>query len=256
MTTVGLLYPGEMGALVAAACNADVIWVSAGRSDATHARADALGLTDVGTLAELVARSDIVLSICPPAIAEETAREVAAAGFDGLYVDANAISPARAKRISTLFERTVDGSIVGRETIHLYLSGDPGELAEVAALFDPELLVAIPLDGGIGAASALKVAFASWNKIGIALAAQSHALARAWGLEAALAAEGIEPRGVVRAGGRAWRWVAEMEEIGDTFAEVGLPDGIARGAAELYARWDEHRDAEVPLEQLLDDLRE
>ena len=100
------------------------------------------------------------------------------------------------------------------------------------------------------------IACASWNKIGIALAAQSHALARAWGLEAALAAEGIEPRGVVRAGGRAWRWVAEMEEIGDTFAEVGLPDGIARGAAELYARWGEHRDANVPLEQLLDDLRE
>ncbi len=256
MTTVGLLYPGEMGAMVAATCVAEVTWASEGRSGATRARADQLGLTDAGTLAELVSRSDVILSICPPAVAEHTAREVAAVGFDGLYVDANAISPARAQRIAALFERAVDGSIVGRETIHLYLSGDPVELAVVAALFDPGRLTAIPLDGGIGAASALKVAFASWNKIGIALAAQSLSLARAWGLEEALAAEGVEPRGVVRAGGRAWRWVAEMEEIGDTFAEVGLPDGIARGAADLYARWDEHRDTDVPLERLLDDLRE
>ena len=211
MTAVGLLYPGEMGALVAAACNADVIWVSAGRSDATCARADALGLTDAGTLAELVARSDIVLSICPPAIAEETAREVAAAGFDGLYVDANAISPARAKRIATLFERTVDGSIVGRETIHLYLSGNRGDMDEIAALFDPDLLVAIPLDGGIGAASAMP------SRVGTRSGSRSLPSRTPW-LAPGASKRRSPPRG--------------------------------------SSRWDAHRDADIPLEQLLDDLRE
>ncbi|MGH3103311.1 MAG: DUF1932 domain-containing protein, partial [Gaiellaceae bacterium] len=62
---------------------------------------------------------------------------------------------------------------------------------------------------------------------------------------------------VRRAAGRAWRWAPEMEEIAEACAEVGLPDGVARGAAELYARWSEHRDrADVPIERLLDDLRE
>jgi hypothetical protein len=46
-----------------------------------------------------------------------------------------------------------------------------------------------------------------------------------------------------------------MREIADTCAGAGLPPGIAQGAAELYERWDAHRDAEgVPLEQLLADL--
>lgn len=47
-----------------------------------------------------------------------------------------------------------------------------------------------------------------------------------------------------------------MEEVAHTCAELGMPDGIARGAAELYARWERHRDAAVELPRLLDDLRE
>ncbi len=33
---------------------------------------------------------------------------------------------------------------------------------------------------------------------------------------------------------KGWRWVAEMEEIADTFAAKGLPDGFHRAAAEIY----------------------
>jgi hypothetical protein len=33
---------------------------------------------------------------------------------------------------------------------------------------------------------------------------------------------------------KGWRWTREMEEIADTFAAAGLPDGFHRAAAEVY----------------------
>ena len=35
---------------------------------------------------------------------------------------------------------------------------------------------------------------------------------------------------------KGWRWVGEMEEIAQTFAAAGLPDGFHRAAAEIYRR--------------------
>src|SRR5688500_7867129 len=118
---VGLLFPGEMGAAVGNASNAEVLWASEGRSRATAERA--AGFTDVGSVAELVAASDVVLSICPPAIAEETAEQVFGLGFEGIYVEANAISPERMRRIAQLGPRIVDGSIIAPKGINLYLAG-------------------------------------------------------------------------------------------------------------------------------------
>ncbi len=132
MTRVGLLFPGEMGALVGSAVRGEVLWASEGRSEATRKRAE--GFTDVGTVRELVAASEIVISLCPPAIAEDVAGEVAAEGLDGIYVEANAIAPERVKRIAGLL-RCVDGSVIARTGLNLYLSGDPEDVAAVAALF-------------------------------------------------------------------------------------------------------------------------
>ena len=251
MTRVGLLFPGEMGALVGSAVHGEVLWASEGRSEATRKRAE--GFTDVGTVRELVAASEIVISVCPPAIAEDVAGEVAAEGLDGIYVEANAIAPERMKRIAGLL-RCVDGSVIGRTGLNLYLSGDAEDVAAVAALFPEGEVNAIPLEGGIGAASALKMAFGGWNKIGVALAAQAHAIALAYGVEDALAGEGVESDRILRAAPKAWRWAPEMEEVAATCAALGLPDGIPRGAADLYSRWDEHRDKPAELQRLLDDL--
>src|SRR4051795_8666226 len=85
---IGLLYPGAMGAAVGAAARgrgARVLWCSEGRSEATRERAGRAGLEDVGTLAALASASEVVLGICPPALAEEVARAVADARFRGLY---------------------------------------------------------------------------------------------------------------------------------------------------------------------------
>ena len=66
-------------------------------------------------MAALAARSDLVLSICPPHGALDTARAVGP--FTGLYVDANAVSPATAAEIRAVVEaagaRYVDGGIIG-----------------------------------------------------------------------------------------------------------------------------------------------
>src|SRR5436309_131088 len=97
MKSVGVLHPGEMGAALATAARAagaDVGWAGAGRSLATRARADALRLRQAGSIAELATGSELIVSICPPQAAVVVAADVAATGFSGTYLDANAVSPA------------------------------------------------------------------------------------------------------------------------------------------------------------------
>jgi 3-hydroxyisobutyrate dehydrogenase-like beta-hydroxyacid dehydrogenase len=79
--TIGLLHPGEMGAALGHELRArgyEVLWASGGRSDATARRAAAAGLTDCGRVAELVVRSGVIISVCPPHAADQVARQVAA----------------------------------------------------------------------------------------------------------------------------------------------------------------------------------
>jgi 3-hydroxyisobutyrate dehydrogenase-like beta-hydroxyacid dehydrogenase len=220
-----------MGAAVGAAVEGEVLWASEGRSEATRERAR--GFTDVGTVEALVHESDVVLSICPPAIAEDVCERVFGFGFEGTYVEANAISPERMRRIAGRDARVVDGSIIGAKGISLYLAGPGAE--EVARLFRGPEVSAIPLAAPVGAASALKMAFGGWNKIGIALTAQAHAIANAHGVAEQLAAEGVPADRLPRMADRAWRWAPEMEEIADACRELGLSDAIPRAAASFYA---------------------
>jgi 3-hydroxyisobutyrate dehydrogenase-like beta-hydroxyacid dehydrogenase len=256
LTRVGLLFPGEMGAAVGAAVDGEVLWVSEGRSAETAARAEEGGFRDVGSLEALARESDVVLSVCPPEIAEDVARAVAAAGFEGLYVEANAIAPARVERIARETGlRVVDGGIIAKRRVNLYLSGRRPDVERVAALLEGSDVVPMPLTGGVGAASALKMAFGGWNKIGVLLAAQAYAIARAHGVAEALAGEGVGADAIARAGPKAWRWRAEMEEIAETCAALGLPDGLDTAAADICRLWERHRGRTPELSELLDDLR-
>src|SRR6266481_4483097 len=115
--TIGLLHPGEMGAAVGkclAGAGHRVLWVPAGRSAATRERAAEAGLDGCGW-AEMAARSDVIVAICPPHAALDVARQVA--GFGGLYLDANAIAPATAVEVAAIVEAGgagyVDGGIIG-----------------------------------------------------------------------------------------------------------------------------------------------
>jgi 3-hydroxyisobutyrate dehydrogenase-like beta-hydroxyacid dehydrogenase len=227
---IGLLHPGAMGAAIGAAVDGEVLWASAGRSEATRTRA--ASFRDAGTLAALVAEADLILSICPPHAALEMAR--ACAGFDGLYVDANAISPARAREIAALQPRFVDGGIIGGpESPALYLSGE--EAAEVARLF-PALETHVVPD-----ASAVKMVFAAWTKGTAALLLAIRETAAHYGVEdewrgAAPELGGRLARAEASAREKGWRWAGEMDEIADTFAAAGQPEGFHRAAAEVYRR--------------------
>ena len=252
MTVVGLLHPGEMGAAVGVALRErgiDVLWASAGRSDATTERAQEAGLQDAGDVAEVCRRSEVLLSICPPHAALDVARKTS--GFAGIYVDANAIAPDTARAVAELQRRLVDGGIVGPPpiepgTTRLYLSGAEG--AEVAEVFSGTNVDARLISGEVGAASALKAAYAGWTKGSAALLLTVRELARAEGVEDALLEEWqlsipeLERRlaGAERSTQRkGWRWIGEMEEIAHSMAGHDLPTGFHEAAAEVFRRADE-----------------
>ena len=227
-------------------------WTAADRSDATHRRAQDAGFTVYPALNSLLAHSDIVLSICPPAAAGETAAAVAATGFSSLYCDANAISPDRAAQIAALVERGgghyVDGGIIGPPavsagTTRLYLSGARAQ--KVASLFTHTLLDAIVIEGAHTAASTLKMCYAGWTKGSAALLLAVAALAQASDVQEVLQAEWSQslpglPAELAETARRdfpkAWRFSAEMQEIAATFAQYSLPRGFHDAAADLFAR--------------------
>jgi 3-hydroxyisobutyrate dehydrogenase-like beta-hydroxyacid dehydrogenase len=254
--TVGLLNPGEMGSTVGQ-CLTDsgytVLWASEGRSHRTAERAKAAGLDDAGTARELAAQASVILSVCPPHAALDVAWAVH--GFTGVYVDANAVAPGTARQVGDLIAagggRYVDGGIIGSPPVtpgasRLYLSGDDEAAARtVHDLFAGTALEPRLVAGPATAASAVKMAYAAWTKGSSALLLTARALARAEGVEAALLAEWAlsQPqltRQVERSAGAAvtkgWRWVGEMEEIAQTMASAGLPDGFHEAAAEIFRR--------------------
>jgi hypothetical protein len=139
--TVGLLHPGSMGSAFGAQLRArghTVLWCPDGRSNTSRHRAEQAGL-EPKALPELISRSDVLLSLCPPAAAEEVAAQVATPGIVGtatIYVEANAVAPPRVQRIADrlapmpVLDAAVVGSPpVGGKTPTLYLSG-PGKQAD------------------------------------------------------------------------------------------------------------------------------
>jgi 3-hydroxyisobutyrate dehydrogenase-like beta-hydroxyacid dehydrogenase len=260
--TIGILHPGEMGVTVGASARAGgsrVLWTSEGRSAQTRERAAAAGLEDAETLASLCAASAVILSVCPPHSAVDLALHVAAQGFSGVYVDGNAVSPGTARDIGRIIERGgatfVDGGIIGpparaRGTTRLYLSGE--QAGTIARLFAEGPLEAIALDGGPGAASALKMAYAAYTKGTAALLVSIRALAIRAGVDQALLDEWARSQPELgarseRAAGetarKAWRFTGEMAEIAATFDDAGLPDGFFRAAAEIYESLAGYKDA-------------
>jgi len=250
---VGLLHPGEMGAAVGRCLTSagyTVLWASDGRGKQTVARAEAAGLADVGTPRRMAAEADVIISVCPPHAALDVAWAVH--GFTGLYVDANAISPGTAREVAQLITANggsyVDGGIIGSpptaaDNSRLYLSGqDSGQVHDLFAgtPLEPRIVA-----GAATAASAVKMAYASWTKGTAAILLAARALAQAEGVEDALLAEwsSSQPRLTEQShrsawsgATKGWRWVGEMEEIAQSMAAAGLPDGFHQAAAEIFRR--------------------
>jgi 3-hydroxyisobutyrate dehydrogenase-like beta-hydroxyacid dehydrogenase len=255
MTKIGILHPGEMGVSIAAsAINSghQVYWVSKDRSDKTRSRAEEHELIEVDTFSNLCQTNEIIISVCPPHAAEDVAQAVIDHGFKGYYLDANAISPQRAKRIGQLMETNgihfIDGGIIGgpawtpKET-WLYLSGRDAKF--IADCFSNGPLGTKIIDNEIGKASALKMCFAAYTKGTTALLAAILAAAeklevrdelyQQWDMDNADFVKQAEGK-ATRVTAKAWRFEGEMHEIASTFQEAGLPNGFHEAAAEIYHR--------------------
>jgi 3-hydroxyisobutyrate dehydrogenase-like beta-hydroxyacid dehydrogenase len=294
---VGIMSAGEMGAAVARAltiAGRRVLTVTRDRSPRTVERARSAGAERVESLDELVAEAGVVVSIVPPGAASDVAGQLAAGirsvGSSPIVVDANAVSPMTAEAIARTLQaagaRFVDGDVIGgppasgKRATRLYLSGDDAE--HVASIMSCPELRAVALSGPAMGASSLKMAYAAWSKGSAALALTAWALARSLGVERALLAEWEESQpqlrqlceNAARGAGRAWRFVAEMDQIGSTLDSVHLPTGAAEGAVGVYQRLaplkGEHgptiatvldllvsstQDADRPFNEMTDDAR-
>ena len=253
---VAVVSPGDMGQAVAIQLKAkglNVYTALERRSERTRALAREAGLTNVGSVARLVAECDVVLSIMDPGAAVDFARVAAdalrATGRHTLIVDCNAIAPDTVHEIAGLIEqaggRFLDAGIIGppprgRAKTNLYLSG-PGAAA-LEQLAGPQLLVHV-IGEGIADASALKMCYGALNKgtqalwLEVLIAAQrlgvaglleqqlQHSQAERYGW--ALSQFPILPP-------KAYRWVPEMLEISKTLGAAGMTPKMFQGAADIY----------------------
>jgi putative dehydrogenase len=255
--TVAVIAAGAMGSGVAGRLTQNAIAVTtslAGRSPASAARAQAAGMRPVSD-AE-IADADIILSIVPPgealALAARLAPHLAAAARKPLYVDCNAVNPQTVARIAAVIEATgarfVDGGIIGGPPApgttgtSIYVSGP--HAPELAVLINHGLEIRV-LPSAIGAASALKMSYAGITKGFTALGAAMMLAATRGGaaddLRAELAASqpalfGWLSRQLPRMYSKAYRWVAEMEEIAGFNEDDPAARQIFLGAAGLYQR--------------------
>jgi len=258
--TVAIDGAGEMGAAVGRRlreAGARVVTLLAGRSAESVARVRDAGLEVVNDDDSIV-RANFVLSIVPPGVAVEVAERLrgplARAQAKPAYVECNAISPVTCRRIRDLLDATtfIDAAIIGGPPVagtqdpakgpRFYASGPDARLLTRLAGYGLDIAL---LDGPVGAASGLKLSYAGLTKGFTALCATMLGAAEREGLADALRAElaRSQPhflawlnRAVPAMRPKAYRWVAEMQQIAEL---VGAPDNgstIYDGAALLFQR--------------------
>jgi L-threonate 2-dehydrogenase len=255
--TVAIIAPGSMGSAVGRRLvegGLRVVTALDGRSQASAGRAAAAGMEPVADAA--LAEADIILSIVPPGdalvLAERLAPVLSAAARKPLYADCNAVNPATVARIAAVIAATgcdfVDGGIIGgppRPGTKGPVFYASGEAAPDLAVLKRHGLDVQVLDGPVGAASALKMSYAGITKGLTALASAMLLAASRAGAAEALAHElatsqpvllDIFRRSIPGMYPKAYRWVAEMEEISAFVAEDPGAAQIFAGAAQLYER--------------------
>lgn len=281
---VGILSPGDMGGATGARLRdggLEVYTCLEGRSELTRQIATGAGFIDTGSLDELVASVDLLLSILVPSQALGLAEQVAAAmkrtGATPVFADCNAIAPQTVERIDAMIRGAgsmfIDAGIIGgpptpKMDTSFYCSGPDTSAFE--QLGEHGLSVKV-VGSEIGMASGLKMVYAASTKGTIALWTELMVAARAMGLEAALMGEFGENhpiasrtlRGIPGMAHKAGRWVGEMEEIAATFEGLGMTPKILQGAAEMYRFVDStplgaltSRDPHPSLDEVLGTLAE
>jgi putative dehydrogenase len=252
---VAIVAAGSMGAAVGKRLTDGglrVLTSLAGRGAETAKRA-----ADAGMLAardDEMAAADFVLSIVPPgdavALAQRFVPALRASNSKPVYVECNAVNPTTVERIAAAIAPTgspfVDCGIIGPPPVpgdagpRFYASGPAS--ARFAILREHGLDVRV-LDGGMSAASALKMSYAGITKGTQAVGAAMLLAAVRAGTADALFAElnesqaamlGWLKRSLSRMPPKAYRWVAEMEEIAEFVGDDPAARGLYTGAARFY----------------------
>lgn len=255
--SVAIVAPGSMGAGVAKRLtdhNVKVLTSLAGRSAASAKRAAAAGMQAVDD--RQLAEADFLLSIVPPgealALAQRLAPVLAAANHKPVYVECNAISPPTLLKVAEVIRPTgcgfVGAGIIGpppkpgSTNTKFYAAGP---LARTFAVLNDFGLSVRPLDGPFTAASALKMSYAGITKGFTALGAAMMLAATRGGSAEALKAElaesqpellGFLGRMVPGMYSKAYRWVAEMDEIADFVGEEFAENEMLSATARFYER--------------------
>lgn len=265
MTVIAIIAQGMMGSGVGRRFHesgAEIRTLLSGRSASSAERARKAKMEAAPDEHALLAGADFFLSILPPGKAEALAQRLAPAlkALDRkpVYVDCNAVSPQTAIRIGEVIAPTgadfVDAGIIGgpprpNYSPTIYASGP--RAGQTAVLRDWGIDWRV-IDGPIGAASALKMSYAGITKGTTAIASAMLLGAARFGCGEALIAELTESQpemlarmrsGIPRMYDKAYRWVAEMEEISD-FLEKNPPSrdiyaAVARLYADLAAAYDD-----------------
>lgn len=252
---VAVIAPGMMGSAVAKRLTTSGVHVRTsltGRSAATVTRAKAAGMTDATD--EQLAEAAFILSIVPPgealALAERLAPAIHGGTSKPIYVDCNAVSPDTVLRIDRVVRETgaafVDGGIIGpppeadSSRTRIYLSGPDAEKVTVLQQYG----LSTPVQPGpVGAASAMKMSYAGITKGFTALGAAMMLAASRAGTADALVAEMTVSQPMLlkwlttqmpKMHSKAYRWVAEMEEIATFVGEDNPGSGFYQAAARLY----------------------
>ena len=255
--TVAIIAAGNMGAGVGQRLSehgASVLTSLAGRSEASAARARKAGMRAVDD-AQLM-QADFLLSIVPPgealALAQRLAPALAAANRKPIYVECNAVSPATQSDIAAVIAATgapfVGAGIIGpppkpgSSNTKLYVAGPAAQ--RVAVLNDYGLIVRV-LAGPLTAAAALKMSYAGITKGFTALGAAMLLAATRGGSAEALKAELAESQQPILAWlsrqvpgmyPKAYRWVAELDEIAAFVGDDHPEHAMLAAAARLYER--------------------
>ncbi|OLN85462.1 hypothetical protein CCHL11_08083 [Colletotrichum chlorophyti] len=271
---IGILSIGDMGMGIAKLLVSKGFSVATngeGRSQATIARARGANVEILQSDIHLVESRPFIFSVAPPrdavSIAQRILNAAAATKLQRplFFTDLNAVSPATCKHIADMFQRAnspvrfVDGCIIGGPP--KLKSADPSAAGEwyvpsmpTSGQFSlgdaaPELASALNMrhiSPQIGAASGLKMCFATATKGFMGLGIQAFTTASALGVvdelrdEMREAAPGLlefAERSIPLVPPKSYRWVREMEDISATHRAAGgfeNDNDVFLGMAELY----------------------
>jgi 3-hydroxyisobutyrate dehydrogenase-like beta-hydroxyacid dehydrogenase len=253
VSTIAIIGAGAMGSGIGrrfAEHGARVVTLLDGRSEKSAARAAAAGM--IAAALPEIAAADAVLSIVPPAEAVAVARRLAPVMRQGVFVDCNAINPVTMQAVADALAASgcavLDGCLIGLPPVpgggapRLYISGDPDHRSDI---LDGLGLPLRRMEGPLGAASALKMVFAGINKGMTALGTAMLLAADRAGCAAEVRRELSETLPTVLARftqaipdmyPKAYRWVAEMQEISEFLGPDDPAAGMFAGAAEVFAK--------------------